>query len=192
MKLTPIFVAEVKPCSPFGFKSGLSREDLLRVARRYGDMLSIHTDDGFNGSFEWLREVCNRQLKVSSESRKPVLAKGVHPDDYNIQRALDAGADRVLVVGRIPADKYLDKIWYEPLTLAGLVDHKSVAKDLKVVWNARDLNTGERRYEWPGVRDLYPGWLCQASFIEHPADVLDDASAFIVGEHLIKYTNTLW
>lgn len=45
-------IAEVKTKSPFGFVSEDSREVQLERAIRIGDIVSIHTDERWGGSFE--------------------------------------------------------------------------------------------------------------------------------------------
>ncbi len=181
----PIFVAEVKTQSPFGFKSKYEHSALLDYAIRFGDMISIHTDERWGGNFRQIRY-------CAAVTKKPILAKGIHATDDEIQQALDCGADRVLVVGRIPADKYLDKIWYEPSTLQDLL---AAPRDLKLVWNRRDLTTGSLKpmylhntiYTDHMVINCWDGWICQASYIERPTDVIAGANAFIVGQHLPEF-----
>lgn len=193
MNRHPIFVAEVKPKSPFDFQSPLSDNELFRIATAHGDMLSIHTHEAWGGSFTWLKS-------CRARTEKPILAKGIHATDDDIERALDCGADRVLVVGRIPADKYLDRIWYEPASLSALWDAPT---SIKLVWNRRDLSTGGYKnmtsngttyddkllFETAHAAGI---WICQASFIRRPRDVQDNVQAFIVGEHLPEFVKELW
>lgn len=193
MSFPPLFVAEVKTESPFGFRSPFTKDELLRLAARHGSMVAIHTDPRWGGSFEWLKVARHR-------TDKPILAKGIHAADDEIERALDCGADRVLVVGRIPPDKYLDKVWYEPNTLDEL---RCCPDGVKVVWNSRDLVTGARKKSENGflytslghARNVRPEiWMCQASFISTRSDVMTDppVQAFIVGEHLPEFVQDLW
>ena len=67
-------IAEVKTQSPFGYKSDKSWDELFEVANKVGDIISIHTDRRWGGSFELLQ-------KARSLTNKPILAKGIHKND---------------------------------------------------------------------------------------------------------------
>ena len=96
--------------------------------------------------------------------------------------AVEAGADFVLVVGRVPKI-YLEKCLVEPTTLAEL---KALPKTVKrVVWNSRDLQTGGLKKEtFTEARAIWDGWLCQASNIRSVADIEKGADALLIGTHL--------
>lgn len=49
-------VAEVKTESPFGFRSDKSWQELFDLAEALGDIISIHTDPRWGGSFELLKK----------------------------------------------------------------------------------------------------------------------------------------
>src|SRR4051812_45555141 len=102
-------IAEVKTGSPFGYRSEKSWDELFAIASEAGDIVSIHTDSRWGGSFELVK-------KARSLTTKPILAKGIHATDAEIEQAIEAGADYVLVVGRVPA-LYIEKCLIEPLTL---------------------------------------------------------------------------
>lgn len=173
----PLLIAEVKTQSPFGFVSTKSWDELFEVANAHGDWLSIHTDPRWGGSFELL-------ARARSLTTKPILAKGIHATDDDITRALHAGADYVLVVGRAP-NMSLDKILLEPLALAELAAYPH---DAKVVWNTRDLATGAPKTETlSDARAIWKGWLCHASNIRTPKDVTENVDAILVGEHLAQF-----
>lgn len=89
-----ILIAEVKTQSPFGFRSALSLQELFDLANRHGDIISVHTDMRWGGSFDLLR-------KARKLTTKPILAKGIHETDEEIEQAFASGANFVLVVGRI-------------------------------------------------------------------------------------------
>ena len=174
-------IAEVKTESPFGFKSEKTWDELFLIAEKVGDMISIHTDKKWGGSFELIK-------KAKDLTGKPILAKGIHKTDAEVEKAIKAGADYVLVVGRIPKI-HLNKILIEPLTLEEL---KKIPVGLKVVWNSRDLDTGEAKKEtFEEARKMFHGWLCQASFIKTINDVKDGADAVLVGEHLEEFAKSL-
>lgn len=178
-------IAEVKTKSPFGFQSKKSWDELFELAERVGDMISIHTDPRWGGSFELIR-------KARAKTKKPILAKGIHATDDEVQQAIELGADFVLVVGRLPK-VHLEKCLIEPLTLAEL---KALPKTVKkVVWNSRDLKTGGLKTEtFAQARAIWKWWLCQASNIKTIQDIQTGADAVLVGENLetfVKFSSVL-
>lgn len=176
-----MIIAEVKTRSPFGWTSEKSWEELFAIANDIGDMLSIHTDARWGGSFDLIR-------KAKARTTKPILAKGIHATDEDIQKAIDAGADYVLVVGRIP-DIHRDKVLVEPLTLSELA---TIPPTMKAVWNSRDLADGSLKKEtFSDARNIFPGWLCQASNIRSALDVEKKADALLVGTHLEEFARSL-
>ncbi len=175
------FIAEVKTQSPFGWKSDNSWEELFAIADRVGDIISIHTDPRWGGSLELLK-------RARAMTNKPILAKGIHVNDEDIKQALDAGADFVLVVGRLPRI-HLDKCLIEPNNLSELV---ALPSNVKVVWNSRDLSNGGLKSEtFPEARKAFRGWLCQASNISSASDIDQSADAILVGTHLETLANVL-
>ena len=178
-----LLIAEVKTQSPFGYKSDKSWEYLLQIACTNGDWVSIHTDSRWDGSW--------KKLKIAREStRKPILAKGYHSNDDEIRKALDLGANYVLVVNRIPDLKLLPYCLIEPQTIDDLI---RLPQNTKAVWNDRDLNRhGTRKVEtYALARKNWSGWLCQASFIRDKKDINPQASAILVGEGLESYLQSL-
>lgn len=178
-----LFVAEVKIKSPYGFASPYGYNELLDIAIKHGDIVSIHTDIRWGGSMELIRETREKTIK-------PILAKGIHSTDDQISKALEYGANWVLVVGRVPNEKLLSFCWIEPNSIS---DIKNIPKDSRLVWNARNLWSNGRYKEetWEEVRKVWKGWICQASFIHEPGDVEIDSDAFIVGASLVHFKN-LW
>ncbi|MEK7641855.1 MAG: hypothetical protein AAB365_02565 [Patescibacteria group bacterium] len=174
-------IAEVKVCSPFGFTSEKSWDELFMIAEKAGDMISIHTDPRWGGSFELIR-------KAKSLTQKPILAKGIHETDDLVEQAVQAGADLVLVVGRVP-QVHIEKCVIEPYSLEEL---KTIPYDIKVVWNSRDLKTGGLKKEtFEQTRTIFPGWLCQASNIKTTDDIKEGADAVLVGERLEGFVESL-
>lgn len=171
------FIAEVKTASPFGWRSKRSWDELFKLADRYGDMISVHTDPRWEGSFELV-------TKARKLTDKPILAKGIHAGDDDVRNAFDAGADYVLVVGRIP-EVHPKKCLIEVNAVA---DFETLPKDTKAVWNSRDLTTGGTKSEsFAQVRAAWDGWLCQASNLRTPKDVASGADAILVGTHLPEF-----
>jgi tRNA A37 threonylcarbamoyltransferase TsaD len=114
--------------------------------------------------------------------------EGIHATDSEIEQAINAGADYVLVVGRIPLI-HQDKCLIEPLTLAEL---KTIPENLRVVWNSRDLSHGGMKKEtFEEARNIFKGWLCQASNIKTVADIKGGADAVLVGTHLSEFIQSL-
>lgn len=174
-------IAEVKTRSPFGYISEKSRDELFMVAEKIGDIISVHTDPRWGGSFAILQ-------KARVLSKKPILAKGVHTTDDEIKKAIHLGADWVLVVGRIPK-VHKEKCMIEPINLQEL---KTIPKDSRVVWNARDLANGDLKLEtFTEARKIFKGWLCQASHIKTVADIQKGAQAVLVGTHLLNFAQSL-
>jgi len=175
-------IVEVKTHSPFaGFISDKSWDELFDIANHVGDIISIHTDPRWDGSFDLVK-------KAKSYTGKPILAKGIHSTDEEIQQAIEAGADYVLVVGRIPSI-HAEKCLIEPLTLDEL---KTIPASFKVVWNSRDLSNGGLKKEtFEEARAVFSGWLCQASNIKTVQDVKKGADAVLVGTHLLEFAGSL-
>ncbi len=174
-------IAEVKTLSPFGWKSEKSWDELFEIANKVGDIISIHTDPRWGGSFDLIR-------KAKQLTNKPILAKGIHETDDLIQQAIDAGADWVLVVGRIPKI-HTDKCLIEPLTLKEL---KDIPDHVRVVWNSRDLSNGGKKEEtFEQARKIFKGWLCQASNIKTVDDIKAGADAVLIGTHLVDFSKAI-
>jgi indole-3-glycerol phosphate synthase len=154
---------------------------MFEIANRIGDIISIHTDARWNGSFELIK-------KAKSMTDKSILAKGIHATDDEIEKAIAAGADYVLVVGRIPK-VHLDKCLIEPLTLAEL---KTIPPNMKVVWNSRDLSNGGMKTEtFEEARQIFSGWMCQASNLKTVADIKAGVDAVLVGTNLVEFAKSL-
>ncbi|MEA2715652.1 MAG: Indole-3-glycerol phosphate synthase [Candidatus Parcubacteria bacterium] len=176
-----VIIAEVKTESPFGFKSDLSWDQLFRLAETVGDMISVHTDKRWGGSFDLID-------KAKRLTDKPILAKGIHRTDGEIERALECGANFVLVVGRLPG-VHREKCMVEPQSLAEL---KLIPKAVKTVWNSRNLSDGSLKKEtFKQAREIFNGWLCQASNIKTVRDIDGGADAVLVGANLATFAESL-
>jgi indole-3-glycerol phosphate synthase len=174
-------IAEVKTHSPFGWDSKKSWDELFNIANQIGDIISIHTDPRWHGSFDLIK-------KAKLLTEKPILAKGIHAKDSDIIKAIKHGADYVLVVGRIPKVN-IERCFIEPMSIHEL---RSIPKDLKVVWNSRNLKDGTRKQEtFEEARRVFSGWLCQASNIVTVNDISMDADAILVGSNLIEFAHSL-
>ena len=188
-----VLIGEVKPSSPSGFMSPYSWRKLFDLANESPcvDMISIHTDPRWEGSFESLKEA--RAL-----TEKPILAKGYHATDRELRDAFNYGADRVLVVGRIPNISLADFCYYEPLNLEQLHAFPVLAGSHRintVVWNARDISNPEiERYKTESIneaRKLWPKQLVQASAIRSLADIAPEADQILVGSYLPQFLRSL-
>jgi len=173
----PLLIAEVKIKSPFGFRSEKTWNELFALACSVGDIVSIHTDKHWGGSFELL-------AKARDLTTKPILAKGIHATDAEVERALATGANWVLVVGRVP-EIFPERCLIEPNSLTELA---ALDPSLHAVWNSRDLSTGGLKKEtFEEARAAFSGWLCQASNLKTIADVKDGADAVLVGSSLPEF-----
>lgn len=187
MHKVPYLIAEVKTDSPFGYHSDKSWDELFEIASSVGDMISIHTDERWGGSFDLLSRAVNL-------SEKPILAKGIHESDDEVRRALDLGAHAVLVVGRLPNPEPVTRCLLEPTDLNQLAKFTSVTeRDQRYAWNRRNLANGTARdvSEYSTARTICTGWLCQASMIVGPKDVEPTADAILVGENLAQFADLL-
>lgn len=181
----PTVVAELKLRSPYGWINPLSTSDAFDLCMSVGDVISIHTDEEWGGGWDHL-------LGWAYEARrqgKKVLAKGFHPAQPHVTRALDH-ADYCLTVGWWPGD---ERCWHEVETRDQLINSAAP----RIVLNARDPRTGKSRprlwgsYLGPARLDstdlLYGGkrrWLCQASHVRRAEDVLAGMDAVLIGEGL--------
>ncbi len=197
--MKPIFIAEVKTRSPYGYVAQKRWRDLFDIANEHGDWISVHTDERWGG--DWGRLGGARKL-----TNKPILAKGIHLLDAEIEKAFDFGADYVLCVGRIPDKAQIDlfetpgpwtgKVIVEPLREKAGALAFCCLNGQKVCCNARDLSTGEfvglpSAAHLRAVNYTDDLWLCQASGIKAPDQILKGYSAFIVGEHLETFVEEL-
>lgn len=187
----PIFIAEIKTKSPFGFQSPHSFNKLMDCALEYGDWISVHDCAMWGGDYQTISY-------VRSFTNKPILAKGFHSTDSDIEQALEHGANYVLVVGRRPNHyKYIDTCLFEFSSVgfakaARQCFYQTQADRMKFVCNSRNLRTGQTR----NINELddyleTKNWVCQASNIHKPSDVNPKVNAFIVGTNLIEYCKEL-
>jgi len=179
-------IAEIKTQSPSGFVSRYSWDEIFHMASEnpHVDMLSIHTNPRWGGSLELIR-------KARALTNKPILAKGIHETDEEIMDAVQAGANFVLVVGRVPK-VHKNICLLEPYTVEEI---KEYPVNTVVVWNSRDLKAlpqeafkKETLYD---VRLVWKGMLVQASNIQKKEDIHPLADAVLVGSHLIEFLDSL-
>jgi indole-3-glycerol phosphate synthase len=191
-----IFIAEIKTRSPFGYQSNNSFSELMDCAIKYGDWVSVHTNALWGGDFDSISF-------VRRNTNKPILAKGIHGTNDDIKRAIDHGADYVLVVDRYPTSAgeqdalsttYEKHILYEMdfQKVKQNVEFNPHWKSVNYVCNSRDLRTGQPKMKDELQDFLNLGvWTCQASGIISWRDVNPNANAFIVGENLMFYCEHL-
>jgi indole-3-glycerol phosphate synthase len=188
-----LLFAEVKPRSPFpdpeGWQSERSWDELFEIANEYGDWVAVHTEAPWGGALDLLE-------KARGKTDKKILAKGIHQTDESIEQAIAAGADAVLVVGRVPKI-HRDKCLIEPTDLYEL--RRLALGGLWLAWNSRDLQTGAPKQD-PMTHDpltfgraleIVPELYCQASYVHTPEDVNPQAKAVLVGTHLPEFVKAL-
>jgi len=190
-------VGEVKPFSPYkgflnprleGMKLSEARLAILGKLLPLVDIVSIHIDEIWGGSFKWLAQAA----EICRAARKPVLAKGFNPSLAHISQALNAGADYVLTVGWHPArsknnrDKFCN-VWHEP------VEEEQFAKShaTTLVINSRNPVTGndlDREQIITRVASMraLDKRIVQASNIHCAACLLPGVDYALVGEPLVK------
>ncbi len=195
MSKKPIFIAEIKTQSPYGFKSDYSFAQLMHYAIEYGDWISVHTNPLWDGSMEAISF-------VRKFTDKPILAKGLHSRPRDIKETFERGASSCLTVDYIPNvisnDWYNDNFYNHRLLLEYSNINKvkkflnsnnhRVWKEQKFVYNLRDLRTGflKKKNELQDYLDLGL-WTCQASGIKSIKDVHPGVDAFIVGQNLVDF-----
>lgn len=189
----PIFIAEIKTKSMYGFESKYNRKTLIDTALRYGDWISVHTDPRFGGSFDDI-------YMIRRETIKPILAKGFHNHIDDINKCLDLGADYVLRVDCIPDfSRNNDAILNEVSSFKDLDNYKNPYNNKieeKFVYNGRNLKTGIGK-KYIGDYQEYRKqckWLCGTSLLQHPRDVklyYPNCDAFIVGQNLVEFCREL-
>lgn len=195
----PIFIAEIKMTSPYGYKSPHAFIDIMKLAIKHGDWISVHTNKLWGGDYEAISF-------VRKNTNKPILAKGLHSTDDDIQKSLDHGADYVLVVDRFPYPKKIDKntnLWdkclFEIHDMRFLQDNLNLYKEKtyfpslhnnKFVYNFRDLRTGlPKKLNEINMLLKQNIWTCQASGIKTHSQIVDGVDAFIVGSELVNFCN---
>lgn len=188
----PIFIAEIKTKSPFGFESKYCFKALADYAIKYGDWVSVHTNALWNGSFDALNYV--RGL-----TNKPILAKGIHSKNDEIRKAFEYGADYVLVVDRIiekdSGGINVDRIIHELGINIQDIPQLYACEPLKYAYNSRNLKTGlpKKLNDYAKYRQAYK-WICAASGIRTPKDIqinYSNCDAYIVGENLVDFCQKL-
>ncbi|MCX6722184.1 MAG: hypothetical protein NTY04_03265 [Candidatus Staskawiczbacteria bacterium] len=200
-----IIIAEAKVWSPRGERlTQNSWEQQIESAGKVGRMVSVLTHPIWRRSpddIKKARKILPSEIKI--------LAKGFYETDDEVQRAVDDGADFVLVVGRRPK-VHLERCFLEPLTLAELAD---IPVSLWAVWNSRDLSSlkdlpgipqfllerwkqmdgcsDRKRESFKEARAIRLGPLCQASNLKTVADIEPGANAVLVGSHLESFAASL-
>ena len=190
----PTFIAEIKTQSPYGFKSSRSFIELAEMAIQFGDCISVLDEALWGGDFNTISFV----RKLTS---KPILAKGLHSKNVDIQRAFDHGASYVLVYGRMPhINVYArGRCFVEWPDYDAYQSHRgsmpSFGYPAMTVCNARDMRTGRLKDSDAYSRELsalmsYNQPVCQASNIRTPEDIVPGVDAYIVGTYLPEFIAT--
>lgn len=180
--MPPIFIAEIKTRSPFGFLAEKSFNELMELALDNGDWVSVHDNVLWGGDYESI-------AYVRKFTNQPILAKGLHATDSDIVRAIDHGASFALVVDRVPNEELWPYCLFEWSSFKEFQKHPEL-HSYKHVCNSRCLRTGQTKFN--AVRDLGDFidagvWVCQASGISRKSQINEKVSAFIVGENLPIY-----
>jgi indole-3-glycerol phosphate synthase len=199
--------AEIKLRSPSAGE--LSRvltppERALRYAAAGATMISVLTDGpGFGGSFEDL-EACREALDAALGSARPyLLCKEFVLHEVQLDRALDAGADAVLLIVRVLEHGELPSLVREaeargllPLVEVATEEEVDPAKEARarvIGVNARDLNTLKMDAERAArvLARIDPGTVAaHLSGLATPEDIArvaaSRADAALIGEALMR------
>ena len=139
--------------------------------------VKVKSPFGFRSPYNWdeLFDLANKIGDIIS----------IHTDPI---KTIEAGADFVLVVGRIPG-VYKDKCLIEPLNLKEL---ETIPNNFKIVWNSRDLSDGSLKQEtFEQARKKWAEWICQASNIKNIRDIKVGANAILIGSYLKEFAKSL-
>ena len=182
--MKPIFIAEIKTKSPFGYQSPHTFIQLMEVAIEYGDWISVHDNALWGGDYETISF-------VRKYTNKPILAKGLHTTQESIQRALDHGADKVLIVGDTFEGNFSSNSILREIDNKNPKNIWSGGKVWKqIVINSRNLRTGEVAKDVDKQISAFKkeGFdVFQASNIKSRKDISPDVNGFIVGTHLMNF-----
>jgi len=179
----PLVVAEIKQRSPFdGWVNPLRWREQLEICESVANVISVHTNPLWGGSWRHLEAVANT-------TSLPVLAKGFHDTVFDVQRALDCGADCVLTVGW-DGGPLLRHCWFEVESRDQLINADETNW---IVLNSRNPRTGEPQKN-PALQpsraiksvDKLGHHICQASNIRGPGDVVPGMDAILIGEGLYR------
>lgn len=197
-----LFIAEVKTKSPFELIYNQNWDYKFDIANKLGDIISIHTEAPWNGSFDLI-------TKAKARTNKPILAKGYHRSILDIHNSFLCGADMVLVIRKENEDLLyllqLERIGnfslYEKEFVIEAVDLEQLAwlekvrfdyhglQGMLVVWNQRNLNSGFPKKEtFKEAREIYKGKLIQASLIKGKTDIDPNADGVLIGTNLEEFT----
>ncbi len=176
-------IGEIKPASPYEPRFATAQEkykenfDLLHSIAPHVDILSIHTDPLWWGSYDWLREA------KAIVGDKKVLAKGFHPSMPHVEECRRCGADYVLTFGWHPGQDH-QYCWHE-------MRKNENSESSVLVFNSRNPRTGElrnnhyREIEWFNTN--HPELqLVQASNIKTVDDIHSDVQYVLIGTALCK------
>lgn len=87
-----------------------------------------------------------------------------------------------MAVGRIPKI-HTYKCFIEPYSFEEL---KNIPREMKAVWNKRDLKTGRVKSEtFKEAKEIHKGWICQASLLKTKDDIWDRSDAVLAGQNLL-------
>lgn len=189
MKRLPYVIAEIKTESPFGFKSEKTWDELFEIACKIGDVIAIHTDARWGGSFDLIRKAKQRLKDRFLDHAIPILAKGIHSNDNEVHEAYRAGARYVLTVGRLSKLGTPSTNFIEPYDLNQL---NVISREYTVIWNTRDLKDGGLKKEtFQEARQIFSGRLCQASNIKTVEDIMKGADIVLVGTYLESFCKSV-
>jgi len=175
----PGLIPEVLTHSPDGYDTQLCWEKLFAFACRISNVVAVNTDELWGGSLDRVRQA-KRITNVT------IVAKGMFNTDDEIRTTLDAGADRVVVPGRVPPFPLRTFCWIAPL---GLNEVCRMLTDYDVVvGSSHDPFDGTPKpNELEQVSNLPHFRLVQDGLIKSPADIHPAADMYFVGRHLEEF-----
>lgn len=182
-----IFIGEVKPMSPTGFKSDYSFNQLMAVCLECADLVCINTSALFGGCLDTIGY-------VAQYTKKPIIARGIFPTDKAIREAINYGASYCMISNRIDqlVEINLARVIFEINDndyLTSLIQDGVQLNPYKIMYDTTSPLTGEQKEEnlLPEILKGKVTWIGQKGKIKTIEDINPNVGVFSVGENLVEF-----